>query len=85
MADTYHLTALIFPDDDLPWDFEEMPNDDEAALSNEDQRAMEVVERTIKCVDNFKFQIAVPLRHISLNLPDNVLVSRDRLEQQVKS
>ena len=46
---------------------------------------MEVVERTIKHVDNFKFQITVPLRHISLNLPDNVLVARDGLEEQRKS
>ena len=46
---------------------------------------MEVAECTIKCVDDFKFQIAVPLQHISMYLPDNVLRARDRLNQQRKS
>ena len=85
MADTYHLTTPIFADDDLPRDFQEMPNDDEAALSNEDRRAMEVVDRTNKCMDDFKFQISVSLRYIPLNLPNNVMVARNRLEQQRQS
>ena len=73
-------SGSIFPDDDTPRNFEESPNDDKAALSNEDRHAMEVVEHIIKRVDDLKFQIAIPLRHISLNLLDNVLVARDRLQ-----
>ena len=48
-------------EDDSPQDFEEMPNDDEATLSDEDRHAMEIGNRTIKRVDEFKFLIAVPL------------------------
>ena len=43
---------------------------------------MEIFDRLIKCVDEFKVQIVIPLRHITLNLPDNVVVARNRLEQQ---
>ena len=47
MADTYHLSAPAFPDKE-PRDFDELPNDDEMAPSNDDHRAMEIVNRTIK-------------------------------------
>ena len=85
MEETYPLTILMLPAEDNTEDFEETPNDDEAALLKEDRRTIEVVECTIKRVDNFKFQIAVPLRHISLILPDSVLIARERLNQQSKS
>ena len=85
MTETYHLTAPVFPDNNSQQDFDELPNDDETAPSTEDRHAMEIVDRTIKRVDEFKFQIAVPLKHISHNLPNNLLVAQIRPEQQRKS
>ena len=66
MEETYALTTLVRPVEGNTKDFEETPNDDEATLSNENRRAMDVAERTIKCVDNFKLHIAVPLRQRQL-------------------
>ena len=75
----------MLPAEDTTDDFEEMANDDEAALSDEDRHTMEVVECTIKHLDEFKFQISSPLRHITLNLPDNGVVAKNKLEQQHQS
>ena len=68
------MTTPMLPTEDTTKDFEKTLNDDEAALSDEDRYALEIVNRTIKRVDKFKLQIAIPLRHISLNLPDNILI-----------
>ena len=46
---------------------------------------MEIVNHTIKCVDEFKCQIAVPLQHITLNVPDNTIQATSRLKQQHES
>ena len=46
---------------------------------------MEIVECTIKRVGEFKFQIAVPLRHITINLSNNIMVAKNKLEQQRQS
>ena len=43
---------------------------------------MEIVERTIKCVDQVKFQIAVPFRHINPNMPDNFVQAESCLFRQ---
>ena len=86
MEETYPLPRLMLLAEDDTENFEETPNDDKAVLSNEDRCTMKAVEHTIKYVDDFKFPLKIiPLRYISLNLPDNVLVARDRLEQQCKS
>ena len=67
----------MLPADDMTEDFEEMPNDDEAALSDKDRHAMEIFECTINCVDEFKSQ--------TLNLHENIVVAKKRLEQQRQS
>ena len=46
---------------------------------------MEIVNHMIKRVDENKFQIAVPLRHFILNLPDNILQAKNRLNKQRES
>ena len=43
---------------------------------------MDIVERTIKRVDQFKFQIAVPFRHINPNMPDNFIQAESCLFRQ---
>ena len=66
-------------------DFNELLDDDKIAFSNEHWHAMLIVNWTIKHVDEYKFQITVPLRHLTLNLPDNIIQAKNRLNQQRKS
>ena len=51
-------------------------------LSNDNLVAMEIVECTIKHMDQFKFQIAVPFRHIHRNMPDTFVQAESRLFRQ---
>ena len=51
-------------------------------ISNDDHVAMEIVERTIKRIDQYKFQIAVPFRHINPNMPNNSEQAVARLYHQ---
>ena len=82
MPDTYHLSTPTLLDEDSQQDFEELPDGMDIAFSNEDRLGMEIVNRTIKRVDDHKFQIAVPLRHITLNLPDNITQAENRIKRQ---
>ena len=40
-------------------------------VSNDDRVAMEIVESMIKRIDHYKFQIAMPFRHLNPNMLDN--------------
>ena len=44
--------------------------------------AMEIVEHTIKCVDQYKFRIALPFRHINPNMPNYRQQADSRFYQQ---
>ena len=57
-------------------------DDDEITLSNDDRVAMEIVELTIKRVDQFKFQIAVPFRHMNPNMPYNFVQAESCIFRQ---
>ena len=46
---------------------------------------MEIVELIIKCVDQYKFQIAMPFRHLNPNMPDNFVQAESRLFHQRRS
>ena len=52
-------------------EFDEQTDDEELTISNVDHVTMEIVDRTTKRVDQYKFQIAVPFRHIKPNMPHN--------------
>ena len=60
-VDSYHITTRALADEDQQRDFDKLANDDEIAFSDEDHHAMEIINRMIKRVDEYKFQIAVPL------------------------
>ena len=47
-------------------EFDDRADDEKLMVSNDDHLAIEIVERTIKRVDQYKFQIAVPFRHIKV-------------------
>ena len=51
-------------------------------MSNDDRPAMQIADNSIKRINHFKFQIAVPFRHINPNMPDNYKQAAARLEQQ---
>ena len=61
MADTYLMSTPVVSDEDSQQDFEELPNNDDIVFSNEDRIEMDILNSTIKRVDDHKFQIAVPL------------------------
>ena len=69
-------------DEDSQRDFKELPDDDDIAFSNEYRLAMEIFNRTIKRVDDLKFQIAGRLCYITLNLPDNIIQAENRIKRQ---
>ena len=72
MKENYHLTEKEFITE-KPWqhEFDEETDDEEIILSNDDRVAMEIVECTIKRVDQFKFQFFEPFRRIHLSMQDN--------------
>ena len=43
---------------------------------------MEIVEQTIKRINHYKFQIAMPFRHLNPNMPDNYKQAESRLYQK---
>ena len=63
-------------------EFDEQTDDEELTISNDDRVAMEIVECMIKCVDQYKFQIAMPFRHINPNMQNNRQHAELRLYQQ---
>ena len=67
-----------------PWEheFDKQTDDEELTISNDDRFAMEIVERMIKRVDQYKFQIAMPFRHINPNMPNNRQQAETRLYRQ---
>ena len=69
-------------DNDSNHEFDERTDDEKLTVSNDDRLAMEIVERTIQCVNHYKFQIAVPFRHINPNMPDNYQQAASRINQQ---
>ena len=70
------MTIPALSDKDSQWDFVKLPDYDEIALSDKDHRAMEIINRLIKRVDNHKFQISVSLWRNTLNLPDNMIQAK---------
>ena len=46
---------------------------------------MEIVNRRIKWVDDHNFQMAVSLRHISLNLSHNLIKVEHRIKRQCEA
>ena len=43
---------------------------------------MEIVNSTVKPVNNHKFQIAISLRHLTLNLPGNIIQDKNQIKKQ---
>ena len=69
-------------DNDTDHEFEEKTDDERLMVSNDDRVAMEIVERTIKRIDQYKFQIAVSFRHINPNMQNNFVQAEARLYRQ---
>ena len=83
IKENYHLTEYKFLNEDPSEnEFDERTDDEEPTLSNDEHVAMEIMECTIKGVDQYKFQIAVPFRHLSPNMPDNFVQAESRLFRQ---
>ena len=67
----YHLTEYKFLNDNpSEHEFDEQTDSEKMLISNDDHVAMEIVERTIKRVDQYKFQITMPFSHIIPNMPN---------------
>ena len=53
-------------------EFDTDPDDLDIALSRDDITAMDVVNHTIDCIDDYKFEMAVLFRHDEPKIPDNL-------------
>ena len=72
-------------DNDTDHEFEEKTDDERLMVSNDDRVAMEIVEHTIKRGNHYKFQIAMPSRHIKSNMHDNYKQAESCLYQQCRT